>query len=83
MTLSNLTLTSIFVICDTALTRGNYFDKHNKSHHYLTLMTDLLDKLLKYKIDICTSSTRQDQLRVPLGIGIAFSHVRSKTVSFT
>ena len=34
-----MTLTSIFVICDTALTRGNFFDKHDKSRHYLTLVT--------------------------------------------
>ncbi len=40
MTLSHEYMTSIFAICDTALTRGHCFDKHDKSRHYLTLMTD-------------------------------------------
>ena len=36
----------LVVFCDTALTRGHYFDKHDKSRHYLTLMTvDSLDSL--------------------------------------
>ncbi len=26
-------------MCVTALTRGHYFDKHDKSRHYLTLVT--------------------------------------------
>ena len=33
-------MTEFIIICDTALTRGHYFDKRDKSRHYLTLMTD-------------------------------------------